>query len=188
MHIPDIQYKVVLEAEMTAEEPRQAGEILPPEWVAGADAEAAEILHRGWVQTEPVCRVLAHTPDGLLVAQGSLVDITTEQAAYPYDGTVAEPKILGLAEGVVRPGYRGQHIGSKAMELRVEKAQDLGAEVVMTASDKPHVRSTLGRLGFRCAQLGEIFFSEGPYRQVYNPSWLILGSPPRSPWQIAHDF
>jgi hypothetical protein len=74
------------------------------------------------------------------------------------------------------------------MEMRVDLAKEKGAGIIMTASDKLRVRATLGRLGFRESLPHEFFFAEGPYRQVYNPSWFVRGKAPRTPWQISTDF
>lgn len=179
-----IEYSVMVESAMTDDQRAEAGNILPPEWVAGDK----EIATRGWVQNEPVYRVLAHTPDGLLVAQGSLVNVTTNQEVYPYDGVGSAPHIYGLAEGVVHEQYRGRRIGATVMEMRVSLAEALGAQLIMAASGVPQVRSTLSRLGFRSAYIGEFFFSRDSCPRCSNPNWLVRGNPPRAPWQIANDF
>jgi len=180
----DIAFTVIEEDNVTNSMREEAGNLLPKYWVSGKQ----EIIKRGWVQNEPIYRVLAHNEGGLLVAQGSLVDITSAQNTYTYSGDLLEPVVLGLAEGVVKEDYRERGIGSKVIQKRVELAEELGAGVIMAASDKPKVLHTLVRLNFREVNHGEFFYSEGKYRQIFNPSWYVRGNPPRFPWQISNDF
>lgn len=160
------------EFELSDNERSQIGRLFPRHWVASG----GEVESRGWVQNEPVCRILI-LRDGNVIGNSSICEATS-----------GLPRGLGIGDVVIAENERGNGLGRQLLVESDQFFSNSGAEFVLAASRNSGVRKVLRDLGYQTPPLGSIHFKRGDY-WCWNETWLYRGQlHPSAPTELLSDF
>lgn len=163
-------FELVFEFSVEDDTRAQVGAMFPAHWIT-----ADEVARRGWVQREPLLRLLARH-ESALVGQAAIAELKS-----------GVPRVLAIGDVVVAEAARGHGTGSELLRRAVAGCEEAGTDLILTASRNLTVRKAFRALGFTTPRRESIFFRRGDL-WCWNETWLARGLFPSDPIELGSDF